>query len=196
MCFADMFSVVPILVVTICSSLLIYKIHLIWLEGHRSQRIRHHKCQAPRSVSSKRHLLGLDVVVQMYRSYSRGQRNSGLKQQFDVYGHTFQAKPFGATRIFTIEPKNLKSVFGESQDWGIRQLRHDVFKPFVGQGVLNIDGNQWKNARALIQPTFNKSQFGSLDDFGVHLKRLIDVIPSDGSTVDLQLYSVGSILIL
>ena len=181
-----MFSAFPVLVVTICSSLLVYKIHDLWLEGHRSKKVRHHKCQAPRSVSSKRYLLGLDVLVQMYKSYSRGQRNSGLKRQFDVYGPTFQAKPFGATRIFTIEPRNLKSVFGGSQDWGIRQLRLDVFKPFVGEGVLNIDGNQWKHARALIQPTFDKSQFGSLDDFDAHLRRLIDVIPSDGSTVDLQ----------
>ena len=181
-----MFSAFPILVVTICCSLLVYKIHHVWLEGDRSKKFRHHKCQAPCSVPSKRHLLGFDVLVQMYKSYSRGQRNSGLKQQFDLYGPTIQAKPFGATRIFTIEPRNLKSVFGGSQDWGIWQLRLDVFKPFVGEGVLNIDGNQWKHAQALIQPTFDKSQFGSLGDFHAHLRRLIDVIPSDGSTVDLQ----------
>ena len=182
---ADMFAL-PILVVAICSSLPIYKIYYAWLERHRSKRIRYHKCQAPRSVSSKRYLLGLDVLVRMYQSYSRGRRNSGLKQQFDVYGHTFHAKPFGATRIFTIEPRNLKSVFGGSQDWGIQQLRLDIFKPFVGEGVLNVDGNKWKHARALIQPTFDKVQFGSLHDFDAHLKRLINIIPSDGSTVDLQ----------
>ena len=181
-----MFSALPIIVVALCSVILICKIRHEWLEGHRSRKIENHKCQAPCSVSSKRYLLGLDILMRMYQSYSRGQRNSGLKQQFDVYGSTFQAKPFGATRIFTIEPRNLKSVFGGSQDWGIRQLRLDMFKPFVGEGVLNTDGNQWKHARALIQPTFDKVQFGSLRDFDAHVRHLIDIIPSDGSTVDLQ----------
>lgn len=182
-----MFTAVPILVAAICFVLLISGLHTTWLrERECSRKIKHHKCQTPRSVPSKRHLLGLDVLVRMYQSYSRGQRNSGLKQQFDLYGSTFQAKPFGATRIFTIEPTNLKSVFGGSQDWGIRPLRLDVFKPFVGEGVLNTDGHKWKHARALIQPTFDNVQLVSLHDFDAHVRRLVDIIPSDGSTVDLQ----------
>lgn len=184
---AKMFNAIALLIAVFSTVLLIFKAHTTWLlDRDRAKQIEHHKCQPPRSVPSKRHLLGLDVLMRMYQSYTRGQRNSGLKQQFDLYGPTFQARPFGATRIFTIEPTNLRSVFGGSPDWGIRPLRLDVFKPFVGEGVLNTDGHQWKHARALIQPTFDRVQLRSLREFDSHVRRLVDIIPSDGSTVDLQ----------
>lgn len=183
----EMSNTVNLFLVAFCSVLLVFRVYAKWLlDRNRSKQIKDHKCQTPYLVPSKRYLLGLDVLVRMYQSYNRGQRNSGLKRQFDVYGPTFLAKPFAATRIFTIEPTNLRIVFGGSQDWGIQPLRLSVFKPFVGEGVLNTDGRQWKHARALIQPTFDKVQLASLEDFDAHVRRLLDIIPSDGTTVDLQ----------
>jgi cytochrome P450 len=110
-----------------------------------------------------------------------------IKEQFDTYGHTFQSNPYGKTGIFTIEPPNLQAILAtDSKSFGLEPLRLFFFEPFIGRGIVTTDGPFWKHSRALIRPTFARAQVADLSAMKIHVDRLIDLIPKDGSTVDLQ----------
>jgi cytochrome P450 len=110
-----------------------------------------------------------------------------IKEQFNTYGHTFQSNPYGRTGIFTIEPPNLQAILAtDSESFGLEPLRLFFFEPFIGRGIVTSDGPFWKHSRALIRPTFARAQVADLSAMKIHVDRLIDLIPKDGSTVDLQ----------
>lgn len=72
--------------------------------------------------------------------------------------------------------------------WGVQPLRLFAFEPFVGKGIMCSDGTFWEHSRALIKPTFARTQIADLHllMFDAHVKRLVALVPGDGSTIDLQ----------
>lgn len=153
----------------------------------RQKLIRQRGCQPPPSLPQKDPVFGLDVVYHLLRSTKNRRRNISMKEQVDTYGYTFQSKPYGTTKIFTIEPRNLQTIFATKfESFGIQPLRLFSFGPFVGKGIMTTDGAFWEHSRALIRPTFARAQIANLSSLEGHVSRLIDLIPKDGSTVDLQ----------
>ena len=49
-----------------------------------------------------------------------------------------------------------------------------------------MDGPRWEHSRALLKPSFNKANMTDLSVFEGYVKMVVDQIPKDGSTVDLQ----------
>lgn len=148
---------------------------------------RQHGCQRPPSTPSKDPLLGLDSVYRMLRSVKENRRNLSLKEQLDLYGYTFQSNLFGKIEVFTAEPQNLQAIFAKDfESFGVEPMRLFVFEPLIGKGVMTTDGAQWARSRALLQPVFSRTQIADYSAFETHVARLIDLIPKDGSTVDLQ----------
>lgn len=153
----------------------------------RRKLIRQRGCQPPLSLPQKDPFFGLDVVYQLLRSTKDRRRNMSMKEQVDTYGYTFQSKPYGTTKIFTIEPRNLQSIFATNfESFGLEPIRLFALGPFTGKGIMTTDGAFWEHSRALIRPTFARAQIANLSSLEDHLSRLIDLIPRDGSTVDLQ----------
>lgn len=146
-------------------------------------------CQQPPSVPQRDPFFGLDLALHSFKSMKENRGNMSMKEQFEVYGHTFQSKPYGKTIIFTIEPRNLQAVLGtDFTSWGVQPMRLFGFEPFVGKGIMCSDGAFWEHSRALIKPTFARTQIADLhlNYYAVHVQKLIDFIPRDGFTVDLQ----------
>lgn len=56
----------------------------------------------------------------------------------------------------------------------------------MAQGIFTADGSIWARSRALIRPTFARSGISNFSCLEKHVGRLLDLIPHDGSTVDLQ----------
>ena len=155
----------------------------------RTNTTRKHDCRQPPSIPQRDPILGLDLVLRLYQSMWEDRRNISLIEQFDRYGNTFRSKPWGKTRICTIEPKNLQSVFAtDFSSWGVEPMRLFGFEPFVGKGIMCTDGPFWEHSRALIKPTFARAQIADLHlgAYAAHVRRLIESLPKDGSTVDLQ----------
>lgn len=95
----------------------------------------------------------------------------------------------GSTAIYTIEPKNLQAIFAtDFSSWGVQPMRLFAFEPFIGRGIMVADGAFWEQSRALIKPTFTRAQIADLrlTAYSAHVKKLIGLLPEDGSTVDLQ----------
>ena len=148
---------------------------------------REHGCQPPPSTPSKDPFLGLDSVYQMLRSVKENRRNFSLKEQLDLYGYTFQSNLFGKTEVFTAEPQNLQAIFAtDFESFGVEPMRLFVFEPLIGKGIMTTDGADWAHSRALLQPVFFRTQIANYSAFETHIARLIDLVPKDGSTVDLQ----------
>ncbi|KAL8925531.1 MAG: hypothetical protein Q9208_003422 [Pyrenodesmia sp. 3 TL-2023] len=153
----------------------------------RRRIIRERGCRPPPGLSQIDPFFGLDVVVQIFTSFRERRRNASLKAQFDQYGRTFQSQVYGTTKFFTIEPRNLQSIFSTDFDsWGVQPLRLFYFGPFVGKGIMTTDAAFWEHSRALMRPTFARSQIADLSAYDVLVEQLIDLIPKDGSGVDLQ----------
>lgn len=51
--------------------------------------------------------------------------------------------------------------------------------------MLVTDGPQWKKSRTLIKPTFDIAHIANLDRLGPFVDRFMELLPRDGSTVDL-----------
>ena len=146
-------------------------------------------CQQPPSIPQQDPFFGLDLALQSFKSMKENRRNMSMKEQFEVHGRTFQSKPYGKTIIFTIEPRNLQAVLGtDFTSWGVQPMRLFGFEPFVGKGIMCSDGAFWEHSRALIKPTFARTQIADLhlNSYAIHVQKLIDCIPRDSSTIDLQ----------
>ncbi len=71
-------------------------------------------------------------------------------------------------------------------DFQLPPRRINAVVPSLGHGIFVSNGAAWERSRALIRPSFTKSQVADLDTFETHIQHFISAIPRDGSTVDLQ----------
>lgn len=94
-------------------------------------------CKSPTSLPQKDPFFGLDVVyAQVFQSHRLRSLNAHLQNLFHIYGHTFQAKPFGNKEIYTISPHNIQAVYAtDFESFGVGRFRNFVFKPLLGDGV-------------------------------------------------------------
>ena len=56
---------------------------------------------------------------------------------------------------------------------------------FMGRGIYTTDGPFWEHSRALVKPIFTRAQFADLETLEHYLKQMMDLIPGDGSSVDI-----------
>ncbi|KAL8737030.1 MAG: hypothetical protein Q9181_002094 [Wetmoreana brouardii] len=158
--------------------------------AHR-QAARNHGCRSPPSIVQRRSLsaLSLRMVSQIFASRDQNQRNKSMVQLFAGYGNTMQSCGWGSTSFYTIEPKNLQAIFStDFASWGVEPMRLFAFEPFVGKGIMCTDGKFWEHSRALIKPTFTRTQIADLhlSAYATHVRKFLDFIPRNKSTVDLQ----------
>ena len=159
----------------------------VWRYFSRLQTIRKQGCEPPPSLPQKDLFFGLDVALRMFQSYGEGQRSRIFQQQHKDYGNTFQSVALWKTRIFTIDPDNLRAVFSTNfTDWGVEPLRLPVWESLLGKGVMNADGTFWRHSRDMVQPLFRREQISDSGSFDIHVRRLLGLLPEDGSMVDLQ----------
>ena len=117
----------------------------------------------------------------------RGDTGATERERFRKYGTTFQANSWGTTCIHTMDVTNIQAILVQLFDnFGVEPMRLHVGQPFIGKGVFSTDGPYWRFSRELIKPMFARAQVANLDALDVHLSRMMDRIPHDGSTLDLQ----------
>lgn len=117
---------------------------------------------------------------------------------------TWSSTAMGRVFVNTIDPENIKAILATNfNDFGLGHRLH-TFGPLLGSGIFTTDGTHWEHSRvrintchfgaitessvsqALVRPNFSKAQIQDLNNFEVHIQKLINQIPRDGSTVDLQ----------
>lgn len=152
----------------------------------RRQYARYHGCQPISKSLNNDPFLGLDTLpgtICAIRQHKVLERGRGL---FRVYGNTFTVKEIQRNAIVTTEPENIKTVLSlKFKDYSLSH-RLEAFKPLLGEGIFNTDGEHWASSRALIRPSFAREQLADLRLLEELIQDLFGLLPRDGTTVDLQ----------
>ncbi|KAL3441504.1 cytochrome P450 [Aspergillus insuetus] len=106
--------------------------------------------------------------------------------RYEEYGNTFSAQRITDPIILTREPENVKTILSlKFNDYSMGD-RLQVFGSLLGHGIFTTDGEDWARSRHMIRPNFIKEQVAHLDIFEELMEDLFALIPTDGSTIDLQ----------
>lgn len=145
-------------------------------------------CQEPPSLPQWDPIFGLDVIIARLFGNSKSQsRNRFLQSLFGSHGHTFKTRLYGSTHFFTIASPNIKAIYSSDfESWGVGPVRGFVFGPLLGPGLMTEDGAVWKRSRMITAPAFPSPQSADLEAFNAHVGRLLEHIPMNGETIDLQ----------
>ncbi|KAI0393224.1 cytochrome P450 [Xylariaceae sp. FL0594] len=105
-------------------------------------------------------------------------------------GHTFISKQFPDPydAITTDDVENVKAVLSAKfEDWDLPSIRIKSFLPVLGKhSIFTTNGAEWQHSRAILRPAFVRDQISDLQCFDRHVRRLVELIPKDGTTFDLQ----------
>lgn len=106
--------------------------------------------------------------------------------QYANNGYTFGQNVLGRKIVSTIEPENIKAVLATQFNDFCLGTRHREFYPLLGDGIFTLDGAGWTHSRGMLRPQFARDQVADLDLMDGHITRLIELIPRDGSSFDIQ----------
>ncbi|KAF2123206.1 n-alkane-inducible cytochrome P450 [Lophiotrema nucula] len=141
----------------------------------------------PPSLPSKDPVFGSDNVRFMMQQMAKDRRIKSIYEQLHTYGFTFQSWPFGKRVVSTVDPRNIQFVFAtEAENFGVGPQRENAQSPMTGKGLITSDDPMWSKMRPLIRPTFTRTQINDKDVFNVHVTRFLNLLPTDGSKVNLR----------
>ena len=164
----------------------LWLIHKLYSRVLYKAAIRRNQCEEPVWYPYKDPVFGLDLFTKKKTAFESDRFLKLQKSLFEANGKTFKAKSFGATVITTMDPEISKAVLSKSFDnFGMQPLRYEVAKNLWGNGIVVVDGPAWAHARALIRSSFEIVHIANFDRLVRHVDRFMDLIPRDGSTVDL-----------
>lgn len=184
-------SMAFVLATVFCGALLVACVHVFqrWTKymAFRSAALQH-GCQRPPKYPHRDPIWGYDLYRERAKAAQHGRLLKLYEQHFQRYGKTFEEQFFNTKIINTMEAANLQHVAALSfADFGrATESRKNLSAPFMGTGILSSDGAQWKRSRDLIKPIFSRSEIADIDSLSYHVDRLLDMIPRNGNTVDIQ----------
>lgn len=145
-----------------------------------------HHCQPIPRLPSIDPLLNLDILFSALRSIARHTLLRDQSLLFQRHGQTLALRELHHRIVFTTEPENIKTVLSlRFSDYGVG-FRLPAFAPLLGAGIFDTDGEHWSASRALVRPAFTREQVADLTAFEELFQDLVNVLPQDGGTVDLQ----------
>ena len=144
-------------------------------------------CQKPPKYPHRDQIWGYDLYLERAEATQRGHLLRLHESHFSLYGKTFEERFFNTKVINTMETANIQQVASTSfQNWGKVSSRSSSASPVLGRGIFSEDGVFWKHSRDLIKPTFARSEISDVNSLCAFVDRLMDLIPRDGTTIDVQ----------
>ena len=132
-------------------------------------------------------LFGKDLHDAMIQGMLSGSFLKFRQSLYAKYGKTYAARFWFDKQLYTMDLKNMQTILALDFDsYGVEDLRMPTSGDWLGNGVFTTDGPFWKHARDSIKPIFARAQISDLKTFGKHVDRLMELLPTNGSTVDLQ----------
>ena len=186
----------PTLLHVLLGSIVFYVIyHVHWeLTTGASRRalIKKHGCEPILRNSDydyfPNNVVGYKILLENLKAIKEHKFLENIRHRFLKHGiNTASHRLILTDMIQTIEPDNLKTMLALNfKDWSLGSRRTDAFIPFLGRGIFTTDGAAWQHSREMLRPNFTRSQVGDLTTFEIHVGHLIENLPRNGSTVDLQ----------
>lgn len=186
---------VSVLVQILVTPSLFYALYYVYWQlttgaSHRAL-IRQHDCKPVKKITALNsfpdNFFGTKVIRLNLKALKEHRLLSAVRDRYLTNGNTFKTRIMFTEVHHTIEPRNLKTIMATNfKDWKLGERRFYALGPLLGHGIFTNDGAAWQHSRELIRPNFTRSQIGDLATFESHVKHLIQALPHDGSTVDLQ----------
>lgn len=168
--------------------------YVTWQLRNRIRRyrmIRKHGCKpvkdSPVYNSWKDSLFGWTQLASNIKAHGQHKLLEHSRDRFLRHGNTLHFKIAFDDLVFTTEPENVKTMLATKfKDWNLPNRRKATLIPLFGKGIFTTDGAAWQHSRDLLRPSFARSQISDLSTLDKHIDHLVQSIPRDGSTVDLQ----------
>ncbi|KAB8077610.1 cytochrome P450 [Aspergillus leporis] len=174
-----------------CVWLVLYKVgNLLWNRHHYSKQQKARGCGEIKHYRHRDPILGLDFVYTVSKAFKEHRWLPWQQELFAAQGvKTFQANFLGSRAIYTCESENMKAMSTTYwREFGLEPLRRGsgAADPVAGPGVSTVDGPMWDFSRNIIKPYFTRDGYSNLARLEVFVNRLLHLVPTDGSTFDMQ----------
>ena len=144
-------------------------------------------CSMPRKYFHWDPFLGMDLFFQRLSDMKAGDSIATDRNLLKKYGKTVQTNAWGTKQYVTSDPANIQTILATQVDkFGSAPMNRKMCADFLGDGVMTTDGHMWKQSRQMINPVFARAQVSELSSFEKHLARMIEKIPKNGETIDMQ----------
>jgi cytochrome P450 len=168
-------------------SLVLFVLYQTLQSSLRNYRAARNGCAEPPRYPHKDPVLGLDLFSKYMDAFKAENFLDFNKQMYDTYGRTFKANVMGKTTIRSIDPEVSKAIFATyASRFGLEPLKYGVATHLWGNGIIVVDGGRWKHARVLMRPSFEVVHLANFNRLGRHVDTFMELLPIDGSTVDLM----------
>ena len=169
---------------------LLYYIHWqLTIGASRRRLVKQHGCKPIKWLPVTDRILGIDFLWANRKIIREHSALETTRKRFIELGtNTVQLAVLGQRVIVTSEPDILKTVLAlEFKSFCLPDGRKKIMVPFLGEGIFTTDGIAWQHSRDMLRPIFVRSQLvEDLEMFERRVNHLIEAIPKDHSTVDLQ----------
>jgi cytochrome P450 monooxygenase len=176
-----------LLVPTVLLALALAVLYPTWHRHRQMQALRSQRgCQEPARYPHQDRALGSDLARIRTEAMKEGRLFKLYDSHFDLYGKTFEENARGHRLINTIEPANIQQITSTAVgDYGKDPGRTKAQAPFLGPSIFS-DGLIWKQARALLTPTFKRAEISDIDQLARFADSFLDLIPGDDSEINMQ----------
>jgi cytochrome P450 len=156
---------------------------------HRSLA-RQHGALPPKSLNTRwsNCIFGLDLLLRNIGAFKEHRLLQAWTDLLrDHNAHTVSMNLMGQKLFITDDPDNTKAVLATDFDaWSLGQERIKQLSDILGHGIFSTEGAAWKVSRNMLRPCFERSQVADVSMLEKHTSRFINILPRDGTTVDLQ----------
>jgi cytochrome P450 len=175
-------------IIAAAAALLIYFIRSVARRLRLTKLQRDLGCAPVPRVAQSDPIFGIDLFLKIIKAAKERRVLNFFQDLHRSLGNTFAATVAGDYLIFTIEPENLQAILTKQfNDFNTSALRSRAADPLAGKGIFTSNGAFWQHSRALLRPAFARQRLADLEVFEYHVQNMINRIPRDGSTIDLQI---------
>ena len=168
--------------------LLVKLVVFVWRSLRRRHLALERGCEPTRKYSQLDAPLGLGLLLRGIQETRHLRFLEAWQQQCTALGQTFSFWLFGKSMVVTAEPENVKTILSTSfDDFELGPKRRAGFATLLGDGIFAADGPKWSASRALLRPSFAKSQVSDTKIFETHFQNFLQVLLGEhGKVVDLH----------
>ncbi|KAI1269178.1 cytochrome P450 [Xylariaceae sp. FL1019] len=179
-------AVVLTITLALVATYTVYSKLIAWM--HATAIMRKEGCQDLPKYHHKDPFFGLDLFLSYKSAFEKRDFLGFNERLFQQYGKSYMAYPLGTPTIKTMNPEITKYVHATYfEHFGIEKIRTGI-EYLWGDGITIVDGDKWMARRRLIKPSFDVVHISNLENRSLagHVAKLMELIPRDGSPIDLM----------
>lgn len=159
---------------------------MLTLLYHRQRYASIQGCKPPQSHHHTDPIFGSDEIRAMISAANSKTYLDRVRQIYTAHGNTYSCNLAFSTTIHTNEPENIMAILtSQFRDFAMPSARRKAWYPLLGNSIILTDGAQWEHSRALLRPSFTRSQVSDVRGYEKHISNLQKALPPSGETVDL-----------